>query len=726
MNKKRLSVVMAGAMLASSVSPVLAAEEVAKSEVTLANKGLLIKELTDAIWEAPRFSNDPRVNPDLKGKSVYTIKVAGSLSTTVRDASAKSKTALQKAIQTALSGLVVGNKVELVNYGYRKVTEGDKEYILSTDTSARYTESELKSTTSDSLYGKLAALKTVTNFSAVVKDFGYNYDREAFVITLNDDINNSGLLNRELVLEKNDVKIDTTKYKYSSKGDGTDTVEKLWSEEDINSDQDHKNKFFGFVESNSTSGVDIADSTEKIYTIIADAASYELKDLYDGVMLTEKGQDLLSLAKDARDVAIAKKNTISSNNEDNAKKAAVKVVDINAANGVDITSASVAFGYEIGTNLVKDKDGNYKISVELLNPYRANTGAAGEYDSYTITSDDQGALKLVAQWLDGAHARVDELSGEDRYETAVKISKEVANLKTVANSQHIVLVNGNSLVDGLAAAPLAHKLGGNTTPILLTETNSLPKATKVYLQELVDAANNNQITVHIVGGTGVVSDSVKKELKQMNLKVERLAGSDRQETSLAVAEKIASLGAYTDAFVVGATGEADAMSVAGKAASMDAPIIVSGFEGLSDEALEGVEKKTVHVIGGDSAVSEDNFKAIKDVATKVRRISGSDRKATNAAVINTFYGTSLGDGTNVNTTTKSVLVAKDDVLIDALTASSLASKQNAPIVLATNSLSTEQLNAVVKNAQYAKDLYQIGGGVAREVVKTVAQALGLA
>ncbi|WP_329981795.1 hypothetical protein, partial [Peptacetobacter hiranonis] len=50
MNKKRLAVVMAGAMLASSVAPVLAAEEVAKSEVTLANKGLLINELTDAVW----------------------------------------------------------------------------------------------------------------------------------------------------------------------------------------------------------------------------------------------------------------------------------------------------------------------------------------------------------------------------------------------------------------------------------------------------------------------------------------------------------------------------------------------------------------------------------------------------------------------------------------------------------------------------------------------------
>ena len=44
MNKKRLSVVMAGAMLASAVAPVMAAE-VQKSEVSANETGLLQKEL---------------------------------------------------------------------------------------------------------------------------------------------------------------------------------------------------------------------------------------------------------------------------------------------------------------------------------------------------------------------------------------------------------------------------------------------------------------------------------------------------------------------------------------------------------------------------------------------------------------------------------------------------------------------------------------------------------
>ena len=55
-------------------------------------------------------------------------------------------------------------------------------------------------------------------------------------------------------------------------------------------------------------------------------------------------------------------------------------------------------------------------------------------------------------------ARVDILAGDNRYETAVKIAKEYAGI-TLKNCSKkiddIVLVNGNALVDGLAAAPLA-------------------------------------------------------------------------------------------------------------------------------------------------------------------------------------------------------------------------------------------------------------------------------
>ena len=73
MNKKRLSVVMAGAMLASSVAPVLAAE-VQKSEVSANEKGLLMEELRTLV-DSKVYSNIKENNPgnglkDLRKKCI--------------------------------------------------------------------------------------------------------------------------------------------------------------------------------------------------------------------------------------------------------------------------------------------------------------------------------------------------------------------------------------------------------------------------------------------------------------------------------------------------------------------------------------------------------------------------------------------------------------------------------------------------------------------------------
>ena len=55
----------------------------------------------------------------------------------------------------------------------------------------------------------------------------------------------------------------------------------------------------------------------------------------------------------------------------------------------------------------------------------------------------------------------------------------------------------------------------------------------------------------------------------------------------------------------------------------------------------------------------------------------------------------------------------------------MAAAKNAPIVLATDKLSKDQLNALILNAKDAEALYQVGHGVARDVVKTIATQLGL-
>ena len=730
MNKKRLSVVMAGAMLASSVAPVLA-EEVQKSEVSLANKGTLINDLTDLVWNAPRFSDDARVDAELRGKSVYTVTIGDTaLNDThvkaITDASSESRTAVMHAIKNLFKekSLTVGNVVKLVNHGYTEEKVGENTLILSKSTRTTYTESEIKNaaTVEGSLLKELNTLAVTHSNLANVLDLansGYE-EGKGLVLKLQAALTATTYENEEIVITTSTKRIDFTK---ALAADGSE----YGIDENSKFDASNAaNNFVKFAEALPAYD-DIAESTEKEMTIVSGGTAYELKDLYDvdGSMLTmDKGQNLLSLAKDAY-AAYGKK--FSSATSGDKAKYVVKVTDLVANAVVDSDST-------LGTiNAIKaDKEGNYKLQIEIVDPFGLGTEADGNtsssnkphnYRVFTVTGKDKEGMLRVAKWIDQAKANVDLLAGEDRYETAVRIAKEVAGLGstlTGSKTKNIVLVNGDSLVDGLSAAPLANYLATNDSnagnaPILLTETDSLPRATKNYLMDLIDATSNDGITVHIVGGNGVVSKSIEKELKSMKLKVERYGGEDREATSMAVAEKV---GTTNGAFVVGATGEADAMSVAGFAADKKMPIIVSGFNGLSEDTLDELDKADVHVIGGDSAVSESDFAAIKSVANKVRRISGSDRKDTNAAVINTFYNNNFAAA-------ESVIVAKDDILIDALTSSNLAAEKHAPIVLATKELSPEQLNAVIANGKSVDNIYQVGYGVANSVVKTVVDALGL-
>ena len=209
----------------------------------------------------------------------------------------------------------------------------------------------------------------------------------------------------------------------------------------------------------------------------------------------------------------------------------------------------------------------------------------------------------------------------------------------------------------------------------------------------------------------------------------RYDGDNREETSLEVARAISKLNGETgnniaDSFVVGAEGEADAMSIASVASEIKAPIIVSKKGGISENAVSELSGQDLIVIGGENVFSNYDMKQLKAEASSITRIAGENRKATNAEIINKFYTTDFV------VEAETVIVAKDgqrnkDELIDALTAANMAASVNAPIILATDSLSKEQINALELNAKESYALYQVGYGVDRNVIKTIAECIGL-
>lgn len=385
--------------------------------------------------------------------------------------------------------------------------------------------------------------------------------------------------------------------------------------------------------------------------------------------------------------------------------------------------------YDVTNNLkiesVKDAEGKhigYKLTIDLTVAESGKefptTGTNVQLVIKSKVQADLAALKaeIVAK-NEVSTTKYEKLSGDSRFETSIAISKEAHKAKT----RKVVLVGENAIVDGLASAPLAKKEGA---PILLTKKDSIPASTMEEIKRLTEKGDK----VYLVGGENTISKAVEAQLaKEMNANIVRLAGNDRYETSLKIAEELDVVNAATDftkAYVVGGEGLADAMSVAAVAAKTGEPIIVSPAAGLTKDAKAFLDARatlvSVDVIGGTSKVNTQVLKDANEIdnVTAVERISGADRNDTNAKVIANYFG--------ANTLDK-VYVAKDGdaQLVDALAAAPLAGENSGAIVLATNDLNKAQEDAVKAAKKASNKVTQIGNGVNETVMQKVLKALGL-
>ena len=680
MNKKRLSVVMAGAMLASAVAPVLAATP--QYEVNGSNRGLLIKELRELML-SKTFANEA-VNKEFAGECVFYVQMGKGLDVK-QFYTVESIPKMEEAINAA----PVGTVIEVVNGGY--VEKNGKYYHFALEDKVTETEKTFNKASLKEAADKFKANKE--NYPAI---YSMDFDGETLTVELRKAADETKL--ETVTFKAGDKELDFSK-PVDVNGDVLDgrTPQSDWSD---------LATFKPAVSTETIKKGDPIDEKVVARLTVSDADSkvnVKLSDLYDGLLLTSKGQELLDKVKEANAV----KN-----------------------DGLYVSVADVK----------TSKNGIFTFDMEFVNTNP--TTNKYEKNVITISSNNKGQLEIFNTWMKRGQASVEVLAGTNRYETAVKVAKENAKIEDVALNGNIVLVNGNALVDGLAAAPLAasvvNKIGnipfdGYVAPILLTETNSLPKATLQYMKELVKhqtVGSLDQVTVYLVGGEAVISQNVVNQLKSIGVRVVRAGGEDREATSLAVAKLMENDNDVDvkNAFLVGADGEADAMSIASVAAQKKQPIIVESRKGLSDSTvdyLKGgkfVSAKSATIIGGETVVSGETEAKLKEEKVSVDRVAGSNRKATNAKVIDRFASNYI----------QRVVLSKDgqtnkSELIDALTATSLAVKDNAPIVLATNKMSNEQVNALEKKAnRNGVYVYQVGHGVARDVLKQIATRIGLA
>lgn len=432
--------------------------------------------------------------------------------------------------------------------------------------------------------------------------------------------------------------------------------------------RDKENKLTGFKKL----PVDIESGivhTVKVFNSNAVLSSVDAANLFDGLRLTSEGRKLVDKKENAKTVSFENEFILDPGFGQADQKAKFDIV-------------------------ITDKKDN----VERI----------------TISNEDEHLVRGLRNILEGQDAPVGVLAGDSRFETAIEVSKE-GFADGTANA--VVLVGQDAVVDGLASAPLAAK---KKAPILLAKKDGLTKETEAEMLRVLGNTNLSTKTIYIIGGESQISKATEEKLAKLGVKVERLAGETRYETSLAIAKAVDSTN--ENAYIVGGHAEADAMSIAAKAAQANSPIVVVSNGELNEETKKFLNQKQLEIIGGTNSLSSDVETELAkiDKDKSVTRIAGLDRQETNAKVINKYYSQAT-----------EMFVAKDgkvggtSQLIDALTAAPLAGSKKAPIVLSTNNISQAQEETIELKLTKVNKVTQIGEGIAKSVVEKLGEVLNL-
>ena len=173
-----------------------------------------------------------------------------------------------------------------------------------------------------------------------------------------------------------------------------------------------------------------------------------------------------------------------------------------------------------------------------------------------------------------ANYTVERIGGPDRYDTAILVGNQVRAL--TASKTEAILVDGTNFPDAIAMTSMGVE---QNMPILLTKPGQLPASTAKTIEDW------KLTKVTIGGGSKSVSGEVEKEVRKY-AEVNRIAGADRYETSVLIAEQVY----VKPKHVVIASGEVfpDAIVGVPYAAKNGYPILLSRCNNIPDVVMDYV------------------------------------------------------------------------------------------------------------------------------------------
>lgn len=271
---------------------------------------------------------------------------------------------------------------------------------------------------------------------------------------------------------------------------------------------------------------------------------------------------------------------------------------------------------------------------------------------------------------EGISAR--RVNGDDRYSTSIRVSSEFEQ------SDYLVLASGRVYPDALFGSTLASQ---ENAPLLLTSKNSISQSISSEIKRL------GVKEVFVLGGHETLSENIDSQLESLGVKVTRLSGSNRSETAKAISEK--------------------RIELEGKRRS-DLSIINAGVDGYNfpDALVAGpfvaqYKKSNKIALLHPSKTGDNEWQFGGDNMGREKTFSGKDRYETAVSVADSYKDL-------LEKEFDTVVLANGQTYPDALSASSLASKYNAPILL-TPSKYTNQATLDFIKRHNVKNIIAVGG-----------------
>ncbi|MDR3585786.1 MAG: cell wall-binding repeat-containing protein [Desulfosporosinus sp.] len=264
-----------------------------------------------------------------------------------------------------------------------------------------------------------------------------------------------------------------------------------------------------------------------------------------------------------------------------------------------------------------------------------------------------------------AKPHYNRFSGNDRFQTSTAIAQQEYQGQQV---QNVVIASAYSFPDALSASTLATKLKASI--ILVGSDMNDSQVSLDYIKNHMSAGG----TITIVGGVGVINQKVEQWLHNEGYHVNRMGGKDRFETDSLVVNNLA-VSHGTPVIIASGNDFPDALGVASLAASKGWPILLSGPNQLSQTAQNFIstdQPTNIYIVGGKGVLQDSVQTALQNVApnAQIQRFGGQDRFETLSQILTKFYP---------NPT--QIYLANGLDFADALSGSTLAAQNNAPILL---------------------------------------------